>query len=304
MENSDAALLEKIGKIKKEKNAVILAHNFQLAEVQDAADFVGESLELVRQALTTEADVIVLCGVRFMAETAAIVSPGKTVLLPDKNAGCLLADMITVKRLREKKKEHPGATVVCYINTPAGVKALSDICCTATNAVPIIDSLPADKEIMFVPDQYLGDYVATQTGRDLILWPGFCSPHIKIRPEDITREKEAHPDARVIVHMECIPLVKARADAVLSSGGIVEYARQTDAREIIVGTETGILHRLRKENPDKTFIAASERATCAKMRMITLDTILWSLESMTEQIKVPERTRVRAKKAVDRMLEE
>ncbi len=303
MENSDAALLEKIDKIKKEKNAVILAHNYQLAEVQDVADFVGESLELVQQAAVTEADVIVLCGVKFMAETAVIVSPEKTVLLPDKNAGCLLADMITVKRLREKKKEYPGAIVVCYINTSAGVKALSDICVTATNAVRIIGNLPADKEIIFVPDQYLGDYVATQTGRDLILWPGFCSPHIKIRSEDITREKEEHPDAKVIVHMECIPIVKARADAVLSSGGIVEYARKTDAKEIIVGTEPNILHRLRKENPDKTFIPASERATCAKMKMITLDTVLWSLESMTEPITVPEGTRLKAKKAIDRMLE-
>ncbi|MFC1949873.1 quinolinate synthase NadA [Chloroflexota bacterium] len=303
MDNNNAALIEKIESLKKSRNAVFLAHNFQLGEVQDIAGFVGDSLEVIQEAAATDADVIVICGVHFLAETAAIIRPDKIVLLPDISAGCPLVDMVTAARLREKKKENPGAMVVCYVNSSAAVKAESDICYTAANAIRIVEKLPPGEEILFIPDQYLGDFVATQTERDLVLWPGFCSTHIKIRPEDISRLKAEHPQAKVVVHMECIPPVKALADAVSGSGGILRFACETDAKEIIVGTETGILHRLRKENPDKTFIAASERAICPKMKLVTLEKILWSLENMGPQVKVGERNRLKAKKAVDKMLD-
>jgi len=303
LENPNAALIEKIENLKKRRNAILLAHNFQLGETQDIADFVGDSLELIQKAATTDADVIVFGGVQCLAETAAIVCPDKIVLLPDMNAGCTLANMITPERLGEKKEAHPGAKVVCYINTPAAVKAESDICYAEADAVSVVEKLPADEEIMFIPDQYLGDYVATRTARDLILWPGYCSPHVKIRPEDIARQKEEHPKAKVVVHLQCIPQVKALADAVLGTGGMIRFARETDAKEIIIGTEIGILHRLRKDNPGKVFIAASERAICATMKLVNLQTILWSLENMGPQIKVPDEIRLKAKTAVDRMLE-
>jgi quinolinate synthase len=303
LENPDAALIEKIESLKKRRNAIILAHNYQLGEVQDIADFVGDTLELIQKAAATDADVIIFCGVLCIAETAAIACPDKVVILPDMNAGCTLANMITAERLREKKERYPGATILCYINTPAAVKAESDICYSASSAVRTVEKMPADKEIMFIPDQYLGDYVATQTGRELILWPGYCSTHIKIRPEDIAAQKEEHPEAKVIVHMECIPQVKALADAVSGTAGIIKFARETGAREIIVGTETGILHRLRKENPGRIFIAATERAICATMKIISLETVLWSLENMGPQIEIPEEIRLKAKPAVDKMLE-
>ena len=303
MENSNARLIEKIADLKKSRNAVFLVHNYQLGEVQDIADFIGDSLELSQKAASTDADVIVFCGVHFMAETASILSPDKVVLLPDLQAGCPMADMITPERLREKKKEHPGATVVCYVNSPAEVKAESDICCTSANAVRIVEKLTDAEEIMFVPDQYLGDYVATQTGRKMILWPGFCSTHVRIQPQDISRQKAEHPQAKALVHPECRPEVIALADEVLSTGGMIKFARENEAEEIIVGTELGIIHRLRKENPTKKFYPASEQAICPRMKLITLETVLWSLENMTHQIKVPENIRLRAKTAVDKMLE-
>lgn len=303
MENNDAALIEKIQDLKKSRNAIILAHNFQPAEVQEVADFVGESMELCRQAAETKADVIVMCSVRFMAETAYLISPEKKVLLPEKNAGCPLANMITQQRLRQKKKEYPEALVLCYLNTPASVKAISDICCTASNAEKIINSIPEERDIIFVPDQYVGDWLAMKTNRDLILWPGFCSTHIKIRPEDVRKCKEEYPEAKVLAHLESIPQVKALADAVLSTGGIVDYVRKTDAKEIIVATESGIVSRLERENPSKTIIAPSEKAVCGKMKLISLSSVLRSLETMQEEIKLPERTRVNAKKAVDKMME-
>ncbi|MFC2020310.1 quinolinate synthase NadA [Chloroflexota bacterium] len=302
MEDSNTALLERIESLKRSRNAVFLVHNYQLGEIQDIADFVGDSLELSQKAASTDADVILFCGVHFMAETASIICPDKTVLLPDLHAGCPMADMITVKRLREKKKEHPGATVVCYVNTPAAVKAESDICCTSANAVQIVEKIPANEEIIFIPDQYLGSHVTAQTGREMILWPGFCPTHVRIQPKDIIRLKEEYPKAIVVVHPECRPEVAALADAVLSTGGIIRLARETDAEEVIVGTELGILHRLRKENPGKKFIPASEQAVCPRMKLITLDTVLWSLENMTHQVKVPERIRLKAKAAVDKML--
>lgn len=302
MQYGDTALLEKIARLKKSRNAVFLVHNYQLGEVQDIADFVGDSLELSQKAAQTNADVIVFCGVHFMAETASILCPDKIVLLPDLHAGCPMAGMITVSRLKEKKKEHPGAIVVCYVNTPAAVKAESDICCTSSNAVKVVQTIPANKEIIFVPDQYLGGYVAAQTGRNMILWPGYCPTHARILASDIARLKKEYPRAKVVAHPECRPEVTALADAVLSTGGIIRFAHETDAQEIIVGTEIGILHRLRKENPGKKFIPVTEQAVCPRMKLTTLESVLFSLGNMTHQIKVSERIRLKAKAAVDRML--
>jgi len=301
MENRDAEIVEKISVLKKRRNAVILAHNYQLGEVQDIADFVGDSLDLSQRAAETDADVIVFCGVQFMAETASILCPEKVVLLPDMNAGCLLADMITAEHLRAKKKEHPQAVVVCYINSPAEVKAESDICCTSANAVGVVESLDA-REILFVPDQYLGHYVSARTGKKMILWPGFCPTHVRIKPERIKELKREYPQAKVVVHPECRPEVIALADEVLSTGGMCRYAQRDEVREMIVGTELGIMHRLRKENPGKRFIPVSEQAICPDMKLITLEKVLWSLEEMSPEVKVPEKIRLRAKAAVDKML--
>jgi len=305
MEISDTELKlkDKISTLKKSKNAVILAHNYQLGEIQDAADFVGDSLELSQKAAMTDADVIVFCGVHFMAETAAIICPDKTVLLPELHAGCPMANMITAKRLREEKKKHPGAMVVCYVNSTAAVKAESDICCTSANAVRVVEKLADAEEILFVPDQYLGSYISSKTGREMILWPGFCPTHIRILPQHIITIRQEYPRAKVVIHPECRTEVIALADEVLSTGGMCRFARETEAEEIIVGTEIGIIHRLKKENPDKKFIPASEQAVCPRMKLITLDTLLWSLEKMTNRIKVPERIQLRAKAAVDKMLE-
>ncbi|MBI2836573.1 MAG: quinolinate synthase NadA [Chloroflexi bacterium] len=303
MPDSNEDLISRILSLKKQRNAVILSHNYQLGEVQDIADFVGDSLELSQQAAKTSADVIVFCGVHFMAETAYILSPQKTVLLPDLHAGCPLANMITPQALREKKKEHPDAVVICYVNSSAAVKAESDICCTSANAVRLVEKVPQDKEILFVPDQYLGSFVASKTGRKMILWPGYCPTHARILPRDILRLKTEYPRAKVLVHPECRTETQAVADAVLSTGGMIRYARENDATDLIIGTEIGILHRLRKENPGKRFIPVSEQAVCPRMKLITLETILWSLESMEHKVTVPERIRLKAKRAVDRMVE-
>ncbi|MDD5081957.1 MAG: quinolinate synthase NadA [Dehalococcoidales bacterium] len=298
---ANTEIIEKITDLRAKRQAVILAHNYQIGKVQDIADFVGDSLELSQNAAKTEAKVIVFCGVHFMAETAYILSPNKTVLLPDINAGCPMANMITAESLRVKKKELPGAAVVCYVNSSAEVKAESDICCTSANAVKVVESVPND-EILFVPDQYLGHYVATQTKKKLHLWPGYCPTHVKIQPEDILKLKRQYPEAKAIVHPECRPEVIAVADEVLSTGGMMRFARQTEAKEIIIGTEIGIIHRLSKENPDKKFYPASPKATCPNMKRITLEKVLWSLQDMSPEIKVPEEVRLKAKIAVDRML--
>ena len=301
MENMDAKLAEEILSLKKRRNAVVLAHNYQLGEVQDIADFVGDSLELSQNAAKTDAEVIVFCGVHFMAETASILCPQKIVLLPDIHAGCPMADMVTAERLRDKKRELSGVIVVCYINSSAEIKAESDVCCTSANAVKVIESLDA-KEILFVPDQYLGHYISTKTDKQMILWPGFCPTHLRIQLQDITKRKLEYPQAKVIVHPECRPEVIALADEVLSTGGICRYAKREDVSTMIIGTEVGIIHRLRKENPGKKFIPASEQAVCPMMKLITLENVLWSLQEMTSQVKVPEEIRLRAKVAVDRML--
>ena len=302
MENRDAGLVEKISALKERRNAVLLVHNYQLGEVQDIADFIGDSLDLSQRAAETDADVIMFCGVHFMGETASILCPDKVVLLPDINAGCPMANMITAERLRAKKKEHPQAAVVCYINSPAAVKAESDICCTSANAVRVVESLDAG-EILFVPDQYLGHYVSTKTSKKMVLWPGFCPTHVRIKPERIKELKKEYPQAKVVVHPECTPEVIALADEVLSTSGMCRYAQRDEVREMVVGTEIGIIHRLKKENPGKRFIPISEQAICPNMKLITLEKVLWSLEEMSPEVKVSEEIRLRAKAAVDKMLE-
>jgi len=299
---SNAKLIEEIHRLKEKRNAVILAHNYQPAEIQDIADYLGDSLELSRKASKTDADVIVFCGVQFMAETAAILSPDKTVLLPDINAGCPMADMITARKLRNLKKKHLDAVTVAYVNTSAEVKAEVDICCTSSNAVKVVGSLKDAKEIIFVPDKYLADYVSKRTGRKLIAWNGFCPSHVKIRPEDVLKQKRLHPRAEVMVHPECIPEVIELADDVLSTEGMCKYAKKSSASELIVGTEIGILHRLRKENPVKRFYPASESSVCPTMKIISLEKILWSLQEMKYEVRVPEDIQIRAKRALDGML--
>ncbi len=294
-------LTEKIIKLKKQRNAVILAHNYQLGEIQDIADFVGDSLDLSQNAAKTDAAVIVFCGVHFMAETASILSPQKTVLLPDEHAGCPMANMITAPQLRDKKKEHPKAMVVCYINSSAAVKAESFVCCTSANAVGVVERVDAD-EIIFVPDRYLGDYVSTKTSKKMILWPGFCPTHARIMPEYIIKLRQEYPEAKVVVHPECRPDVIALADQVLSTSGMIKFAQREDVHEMIVGTEMGLIYRLRKENPGKKFIPVSEQAVCPNMKLITLEKVLWSLEEMKPVVKVTENIRLKAKAAVDRML--
>ena len=281
---------------------MILAHNYQVDEVQDVADFVGDSLELSRQAAAvTDAEVIVFCGVRFMAETAKILSPQKTVLLPDPNAGCPLCDFADADAVRRRKAELPGVPVVSYVNTTAEVKAESDICCTSANSVKVVNSLPQE-EILFLPDRNLGSWTAEQTQKKLILWEGYCITHQRILPEHILRLKAEHPEAEVVVHPECSPEVRKLADAIRSTSGILRYARESPARSFIIGTEIGILHRLRKENPGKEFFAPSKVAVCPNMKKITLEKVLWSLEEMVHPVEVPEEIRLRAKQAIDRML--
>jgi quinolinate synthase len=299
---ADAALLEEIASLKKQRNAVILAHNYQRAEIQDVADFVGDSLELSQQAAKTEADVIVFCGVHFMAETASIISPEKLVLLPNIEAGCRMADMITAEQLREKKKELPAALVVCYVNTSAEVKAESDVCCTSANVVKIVQNVSA-KEILFVPDENLGHYVSTKVDKIMHLWPGYCPVHVHIRPEHIEKRKLEYPSAKIVVHPECTPEVIALADEVLSTGGMVRFARRDDVKEMIIGTEVSVLYRLEKENPGKKFIPASDRAICPNMKLISLEHVLWSLQDLAPEVKVPDEIRSKARYCLDKMLE-
>lgn len=282
---------------------MILAHNYQIGEVQDIADFVGDSLGLSIQAATTKAETIVFCGVRFMAETAAILSPEKTILLPDKTAGCPMADMINADQLRELKAKHPGALVVCYVNSTAEVKALSDYCCTSGNAVELVSSIPAGREVIFVPDKYLGQHVINLSGRDMILWPGYCTTHARITAEDIEIARNKYPDAVVLAHPECNDPVKAAADELLSTAQMIAFAKKSSAKDFIIATESGILHSLKKQNPEKNFIPVTEKAICPNMKKITLEKVLWSLEDMQYKITVDENMRIKAKAALDRMLE-
>jgi quinolinate synthase len=296
-------LEEKIKDLKKKRNAVILAHNYQLPEVQEVADFRGDSLELSRIASKTDAKVIVFCGVHFMAETASILCPDKLVIMPDIHSGCPMADMITTQDLKKLKKEHPRAVAVGYVNTSAEVKAELDYCCTSTNAVTVVNALKYRDEIIFIPDKYLADYVSKKTGRKLIAWNGFCPTHVKILPEDVKREKKFHPFAKVIVHPECLPAVVALADAALSTSQMAKFAKETEAKEMIIGTEVGLIYRLKKDNPEKEFYPVSERAICPNMKRITQEKILWALEELKEEVRVSDEIRQRARKAIDRMLE-
>ena len=294
-------LSDRIQELKRRQNAIILVHNYQRPEVQDIADFVGDSLELSRKAAEAPAEVVVLCGVHFMAETASILCPNKVVLLPNIGSGCPMADMINAEELIKMKQKTPAAHVVCYVNSTAEVKAESDICCTSANAVQVVQSL-GDGEIIFVPDQFLGKYVASKLNRDMIMWPGYCPIHVKIQPDDILKLKEQYSGSVSLVHPECRPEVTAVADEVLSTGGMIRFAKQSDAAVFIIGTEREIIYRLAKENPGKKFIHASPKAICPDMKKITLEHILSSLEKLKPEVKVPENVRLRAKKAVDRMV--
>jgi len=296
-------LIRKIQNLKEQRNAVILAHNYQPGEIQDLADFTGDSLGLSIQAAETDAEVIVFCGVRFMAETAAILSPQKIVLLPEKTAGCPMADMITAEQLRGLKEQHPGAIVVCYVNSTAEVKAESDYCCTSSNAVEVVSSLPEDKRIIFVPDQHLGQFVAERTGRDMVLWPGYCTTHVLMTADDIRAAKAKYPYAVVMAHPECTEPVKELADELLSTGQMLKFAAAGKAKRYIIATEKGIIHALKKQNPDVEFIAASGRAICPNMKKITLDKVVASLEDMQYRITVPEEIRTRAERSLNRMVE-
>ncbi len=295
-------MIAKIKELAKERQAIILVHNYQLGEVQDIGDYVGDSLGLSRIAAQTEAKVIVFCGVHFMAETAAILSPDKTVLLPDANAGCPMANMVTGRQLRNLKEQHPGAVVVTYVNSTAEVKAESDICCTSANAVEVVRSIPEDKEIIFAPDRNLGSYVASQLGRDMILWNGFCPTHERILPEHVKQAKNDHPDAQLLVHPESRPAVVKLADFVGSTTGILNYCRESNGKEFIIATECGIMHTLKKENPGKKFYLASEVADCPNMKLSTLEKVLWALEDMQPVVTVDKEIAARALRPIEKML--
>jgi quinolinate synthase len=312
--DEERALIEEIDSLRRQRHAVVLAHSYQIPEIQDLADFVGDSLGLSRQAAETEADVIVFCGVHFMAETAAILSPEKTVLLPDLNAGCSLAASITADQLREWKAEHPGAVVVSYVNTTADVKAESDYCCTSANAVEIVRSIPEDTEILFLPDLFLGEWVRRETRRKNIhLWLGECHVHAGIMAEDVERARRDWPDAELLVHPECacgsrcmLDLQSGRLDSsrthVLSTEGMVRHAMKSDSSQFVIATETGVLHRLETLAPGKEFRAVRESAVCGFMKLNTLTKVRDALKYMQSEVTVPEETAQRARVAIDRMV--
>ncbi|NIP30766.1 MAG: quinolinate synthase NadA [Candidatus Dadabacteria bacterium] len=312
--NKINGLEEEINFLRKKKNAIILAHNYQVPEVQDIADYTGDSLGLSQQAAKTDAEIIVFCGVHFMAETASIISPNKKVLIPDTEAGCSLSDTINLEQLKKWKKENPGAVVVSYVNTSAEVKSETDYCVTSSNAVQVVNAIPEDKEILFLPDVYLGSYVNKVTGRKMQLWPGECHVHAGIRPIDVQAMREKRPNAEMIVHPECGCTTPFLYNSVksnnttnnvkfLSTGGMKKYSVESESDEFIVATETGMLYALQKENPDKKFYAANENAVCEFMKMITLEKVLHSLREEVFEVKVPEDIAVKAKKSIDRMLE-
>ncbi len=297
---------DEIKALKKERNAIILAHNYQIGEIQDVADFTGDSLRLAQEARKTDAEVIVFCGVHFMAETASILCPDKKVLIPDLEAGCSLADMIRPEDVRRWKAEHPQGVVVCYINTSADVKAECDYCCTSSNAVKIVSAIPADKEILFVPDFFLGTYVKGETKREnMELWRGYCPTHVLIQSAEINKLRAEHPAAEFIMHPECGCLTKSMhlADKILSTEGMIRYARESQAKEFIVATELGILHRMRQDNPEKNFIPASPHAVCQYMKMNTMEKLAQCLEHMRYEVRVPEEISKRANLCIERMLE-
>ena len=302
-----ATIQDEVKALARERDAVILAHNYQVPEVQDVADFVGDSLGLSREAAATDSEAIVFCGVHFMAETAKILSPDKTVLIPDLDAGCSLAASITAEQLRDWKAEHPGAVVVSYVNTTAEVKAESDYCCTSGNAKAVVEAIPADREILFLPDMFLGIWLERVTGRKLTIWLGECHVHAGIRPADIERWQDEAPDAELLVHPECGCASQCMAFGnerthILSTEGMINFARDSSKSRFLVATETGILHRLNKEAPGKRFEAVSERAICKYMKMITLEKLHASLRDWKHEVTVEPEIAARARGAIERMV--
>ena len=307
-------LKDEILRLKKEKDVVILAHNYQIPDVQDVADFTGDSLGLSRQAATVSQKTILFCGVNFMAETAAIISPHKTVLIPDLEAGCSLSDSITVDELRNWKKQHPNAIAVGYVNTTAEIKAELDYCCTSSNAVNVVKAIPDDKDILFLPDMFLGSYVAKMTGRkNMHIWAGECHVHAGITPEDVTKKLNSMKDTEFVIHPECsctTPLMYDVANgsfddqkvSILSTEGMLNHVKKSNAKNFVVATETGILYRMKKDNPDKTFIPASEKAECQYMKMITLEKVYDALLHEKNVVTVPKSIADKARLAIDRML--
>lgn len=312
--NEEKMLIQEIKALKKKRNAIILAHNYQIPSVQDIADFVGDSLELSQKAAQTDAEIIVFCGVHFMAQSAAIFSPEKKVLIPDLNAGCSLAASIDAKTLKEWKKRYPDAVVVSYVNTTAEVKAESDYCVTSTNAVQIVNSIPKDRRILFVPDMFLASFVAQKTGRDIIAYPGECHVHAKVTAEDVLGKMEEHPQAELLIHPECgcvsscmhyiatgqLPAEKTK---ILSTGGMMRYAKGSKTDEFVVATETGMLYPLQKANTGKKFIPLREDMVCEYMKMITLPKVYNSLKNIEFEVKVPQDIAQKARLPIERMLE-
>ena len=307
-------LKEKIMRLKKEKDVVILAHNYQIPEVQDVADFTGDSLGLSRQAATVSQKTILFCGVNFMAETAAIISPQKKVILPDLEAGCSLSDSITLNELKNWKKQHPGAIAVGYVNTTAEIKSELDYCCTSSNAVNVVKAIPEEKEILFLPDMFLGSYVAKMTGRKNIhIWAGECHVHAGITPEDVTKKLDSMKDAELVIHPECgctTPFMYDVADgsfddkkvSILSTEGMLKHVTESKSKNFVVATETGILYKMKQQNPEKTFIPASEKAECQYMKMITLEKVYDALINEKNLVTVPKHIANKARLAIDRML--
>jgi len=307
-------LKDEILKLKKEKDVVILAHNYQIPEVQDVADFVGDSLGLSRQAAKVKQKTILFCGVHFMAETAAIISPSKRVLIPDLEAGCSLSDSITVVQLRKWKKEHPDSITVGYVNTTAEIKSELDYCCTSSNAVNVVNAIPKDKEILFLPDMFLGSYVSKITGRkNMQIWAGECHVHAGITPDDIEKKLDELKNAEFVIHPECsctTPMMydmaagnyKNHQVQILSTEGMMNHVSKSDSQQFVVATETGILYRMRQQNPEKTFIPASENAECEYMKMITLDKVYRSLYDEKYEVNVPKKIADKARLSIERML--
>ena len=296
-------IVSRIQELKAACGAVILAHNYVRGEVQDIADFVGDSLALSIQAKQVHAPVIVFCGVRFMAETAKILSPDSEVLLPAPDAGCPMADMADPAEVAKYREEHPDAVFVAYVNTTAAVKALVDICCTSANADKVLRTIPADREVLFLPDQNLGANTAAKLGRKLQLWPGFCPTHNRIHPDEVRRIKAQYPNAKLLVHPECLPAVVELADAALSTGGMVKYVKESDAKEFIIGTENGILHQLALQNPDKRLIPLEPLPTCPNMKKVTLENVFQCLQTHETKVEMPKELMDRARLPIERMLE-
>ena len=307
----DLNILNEISNLKKTKNAVILAHNYQIPEVQDIADFIGDSLGLARKAVELESEIIVFCGVHFMAETASILCPNKKILLPDLDAGCSLADSINVEQLKEWKKKNPGAVIVSYVNTTAEIKAESDYCFTSSNAVKIIEAVPENKKILFLPDMFLGAYVQKKTKRKLDIWPGECHVHAAMTYEEIKNLRDDFPDSEVLIHPECACGSEAmyyseknddKEMHFLSTEAMINKSKETDSKNLIIATETGVIHKMKKLSPDKNFIPINRSATCKYMKMITLDKVLSALKNERPEVKVAKDISIKAKTAIDRMV--